>query len=200
MDDRKIKFENQDILLYILYVYKRKMKCTLDALKFPLSAFIYSNMDIQSRSLEIIFTGFEAIPKKVVYSLPKCLIYHLERGQRMAPLIDDLVEWVKKARYQDRNLDWTVVRFRLSNHDQSVYKTFSIITTTDKKNNSNAFYTELPCTLTWSFEKEKRHIPKGVSTLTDICVEHLSYDERMYIAKTMHFGINVFTGIAWNIL
>jgi hypothetical protein len=159
-------------------------------------------MDIQPCILEIIFTGFKAIPEKVVYSLPKCLVYHLyERVSfKMDPLIEDLVMWVKKARYQDRNLDWTEVRFRLCNNDQSIYKTFSITSTTDNKK-SYAFYTELPCTLTKSFENiEKRSISENVSSLTKMCIEHLTYDERIYIATNMHFGHNLFKGVAWNVL
>jgi hypothetical protein len=118
----------------------------------------------------------------------------------MGPLIEDFVLWVKKARYQDRNLDWTIVRFRLCNNDQSIYKTFSITTTTHN-NKSYAFYTELPCTLTKSFENiAEKSISENVSSLTKLCIEHLTYDERVYIATNMHFGHNLFKGVAWNVL
>lgn len=178
------------------------MKCTVRNLRFPLMTFLNSHIENSPISIELTFTGIEKTPSRVVYSLPKALVFQFWQDDLIENLVKDIVTWIQKGRNQDKCLDLTIATVKVIN---SISENSNMLTMTISNNLSGeqiANFSKLPCTLESSFEafseipvqsQSKTTIP----TLSQICLASLPWNCRMYCASYLEMSVNVMKPVAW---
>jgi hypothetical protein len=164
--------------------------------------FLHSHIQNSPISIELTFTGIEKTPSKVVYSLPKALVFQFWQDDLVENLVKDIVIWIQKGRSQDKCIDLTIATIRVMN---SISETSNMLTMTISKSLSGeqiATFSSLPCTLESSFNAFsdspiQRQSETIIPSLAQICMASLPWNCRMYCATYLEMAVNVMKPVAW---
>lgn len=183
------------------------MKCPLSKLKYPIMTFMSSHVQHSSpTSIELMFTGCESLPSRIVYSMPKALVFQFWRDDKLEMLVEDMVHWIQMVGHQDKCLDWTVAKITVLNSHSTIANEMSMVIRSNKDGILLANYSNLPSMIETSFQhfSSSQHLyrvtEKGATTvpkLSQICAASLPWDSREYISQYLHLSVNVMESIAW---